>query len=82
MKDGSVSPDSAVELLLGNGSIDLHVLIGPNRNVSAGVEISRLGGVNVTCSLLSFVVGQLHRKIRTHWLTSVVLPSTTLLVGK
>lgn len=56
---GSVSLDSAVEFLLRDGSIDLDVLVGPDGDISARIEVGRLRGVDVTSALLGLVVGEL-----------------------
>lgn len=60
----SVSLDSAVELLLGDGPIDLNVFVGADGDIAAGVEFGRLGGVHVTSSFLGLVVRKLGSS---HW---------------
>lgn len=56
---GSVSLDSAVELLLGDRPIDLDIFVGANGDIAARVKVGRFGGVDMTSSFLGLVVGEL-----------------------
>ena len=56
---GSIFPESAVELLLADGLIYQHVLIGGNWDIAARVKLGWLGGVDLSQSFLLFIVGEL-----------------------
>lgn len=78
----SVSLDPAVELDLGDGLINHHVLIGAHGHISAGIELCGLLSVDVSKTLLLLVVGDLSREGITHCCSSGWLESTTLLGRK
>lgn len=78
----SVALDSAVELDLGDGLVDHHVFVGAHRHVSAGIELSRLLGVDMAETLLLLIVGELNREGGTHCWSSGWLESTILLGRK
>lgn len=57
----SHSPDSAVEVDLADGLPDQHIFVGTDRDISAGVELSRFGGIHLSQLFLSLVVRKLNR---------------------
>jgi hypothetical protein len=62
----SHSPDSAVEFDLADGFPDQHIFVGTDRNISAGVELGRFGGIHLSQLFLSLVVRKLNRQKGTH----------------
>ena len=55
----SVSSYSAFEFFFADGLVDGDVFIGPDGDVSVGIELYRFYWVNMTHSFLLFIIGKL-----------------------
>lgn len=57
--ESSISPDSAVELVLADGLSKLYVLVGADGDVTGGVELGGTLAVDLAVALLLVIGGKL-----------------------
>jgi hypothetical protein len=62
----SDSLDSAVEFSFRDGLAEYDVLVGSNRDISGGVKLSRALGIDLSCTFLLLIVGDLNENTLTH----------------
>jgi hypothetical protein len=75
----SDSLDSAVEFSFRDGLAEYDILVSSDRDISGGVKISRALGIDLSCTSLLLIVGNLHENTLTHCCASGWLASTTRL---